>query len=163
MAAKRKSTAKPDNTQITRDENGRWRKGGPSPNPGGRPKQKASIAYWLNEFARMTGAEAAAACAVYAAEFKKSKGPLPLAAIIAARALLELMNEPSPALFGQVLDRIDGKVTQPVDVAIWQAEIVTLLRAGQVTPQQVRAELGDDLAAELFALAPGVEIADDAT
>jgi len=150
----------PENTSAARQPDGKW-KDGQSGNPGGRPKKKASIAYWLNEFAQMTGAGAARACIVFAAEFKKAKGDLPLAAVIAARTLLQLMNDPDPRLLAQVLDRIDGKVSQPVTIT-YQQEIAELLRAGAVTPQQVRAEVGDDLAAELFALA-GVAVNDDAS
>ncbi len=125
-----KNGKQPQNTPPARGPDGKWQKG-VSPNPGGRPKNKVSITYWLEQFAGMTGAEAAEACAVYSAQFKKVKGPLPLGAIIAARAILELMNEPGAALFGQVLDRIDGKVAQKIEV---DSEIAQEMRA--MTPEQ---------------------------
>lgn len=39
----------------------------------------------------------------------------------------------------------------------WKEEIIALLQAGKVTPAQVRAEIGDDLAGELF-IAAGIPV-----
>ena len=64
----------------------------------------------------MTGVEVAEACTVYAKEFRKAGKSLPLFAVIAARALLTLMNESEARLMGHVLDRTEGKVAQPIDL-----------------------------------------------
>lgn len=85
-------------------------------NPGGRPKNAVSITHWLREFGGMTTAQVADACKLYAAEFKKNdSGELPLAAVLAIRMWMALINEPSPGLFSELLDRIDGKVTQKTE------------------------------------------------
>lgn len=85
-------------------------------NAGGRPKNAVSITHWLREFGGMTTAQVADACKLYAAEFKKNDaGELPLAAVLALRMWIALINDPSPGLFSELLDRIDGKVTQKTE------------------------------------------------
>lgn len=49
-------------------------------------------------------------------------------------------------------------LTNRLKVVDWRDEIVELLRGGKVTPDQVRAELGNDLAEELF-IRSGVPVA----
>jgi hypothetical protein len=89
---------------------------GSSANPGGRPRNAVSITYWLREFGAMTTEQVAEACKLYAAEFKKNDaGELPLAAVLALRMWMALINDPSPGLFSELLDRIDGKVTQKME------------------------------------------------
>ena len=86
---------------------------GQSGNPGGRPKNKKSITYWLNEYGGMTGKEIAELCAMYAKELAKAGDELPFNALIAIRSLMALANEPDSKLLGVVLDRTEGKVPQP--------------------------------------------------
>lgn len=47
---------------------------------------------------------------------------------------------------GILVDKIQLLTGQPT----WRGEIIDLLKTGAITPDDVRAELGDDLAAELF-------------
>ncbi len=64
----------------------------------------------------MTSAQAANACAMYAKELRKvDSGDIPLAGIAALRVWMSVMNEPSPGLLSQLLDRIDGAVQTRVD------------------------------------------------
>lgn len=86
---------------------------GQSGNPGGRPKNKKSITYWLNEYGGMTGKEIAEICAMYAKELAKAGDELPFNALIAIRSLMALANEPDSKLLGVILDRTEGKVLQP--------------------------------------------------
>jgi hypothetical protein len=89
---------------------------GNSGNHEGRPRNAVSITYWLKQFGAMTTDQVAEACKLYAAEFKKNDaGELPLAAVLALRMWMALINEPSPGLFSELLDRIDGKVTQKME------------------------------------------------
>lgn len=93
-------------------------KPGQSGNPSGRPKSKVSITHWLNEFGAMTTAEAAKACELYAKELRKHNGgDVPIVGLIALRALMQLIDEPTPGLFGHILDRIDGEVGAAPDGA----------------------------------------------
>lgn len=49
-------------------------------------------------------------------------------------------------------------LTNRLKIVDWRDEIVALLKGGQVTPEQVREELGNDLAEELF-IRSGVPVA----
>lgn len=101
-------------------EGRKFKKNEPSPNPKGRPKNEASITYWLNKFQGMSSLEVAEACEVYAKEFRKFKGEMTTAGIIAARALLTLMNETEAKVFATVLDRTDGKLVTPIATMTWK-------------------------------------------
>jgi hypothetical protein len=46
-----------------------------------------------------------------------------------------------------------GLFKEQVQIETWQDKVIGLLRDGKVTPDDVRDELGDDLATELFAAA----------
>jgi hypothetical protein len=101
--------------QTKKRGNPNWIKGGTSPNPSGRPKNETSITYWLHEFGGMTSEQVAELAGVYAREFKQLKtGDVPLAAIVALRAYMSLINDITPGMFGHVLDRVDGAVTQKI-------------------------------------------------
>lgn len=92
-----------------------FQKGGdPRINAGGRPKSQQSISYWLNEYGNLTPAQLADRCKQYAADLKKVKGDMPVFAHIAIRALMGQINEPTPGLFALILERTEGKVTQPI-------------------------------------------------
>lgn len=92
-------------------------KTGAAANPNGRPKDQASITYWLKQFAGMSPVQVAEHCEVYAKELRKHPGELPIAGVIAARMLMQQMDEPQPGVLGQVLDRTDGPVENHVTVA----------------------------------------------
>jgi len=66
------------------------------------------------------------------------------------------MHDPQSAL--TLLAKYHDLVNR-VRVVSWQDEVVTLLKEGKVTPEQVRNELGYDLAQELFK-SIGLSIAD---
>ena len=89
---------------------------------GGRQPNDQSITVWLQKFAGMTGAELAKLCRIYARELEKAGDELPLAALIAIRVLMELINDPDARLLGQALDRIDGKVKQPIELS-WREKL----------------------------------------
>ncbi len=55
------------------------------------------------------------------------------------------------------LGKLLGMHVERVHITDWRDEIVELLRAKRIAPEAVRAELGDDLATELF-IAAGVPV-----
>lgn len=108
-AIKRNEIANKGGTKPKRG-NPAWQKGGASPNPSGRPANEISITHWLKEVAGMTPAEAVEKFRNYADQFSEYKGDLPIAAFAAIRVWAAILAEPSPGIFGQLLDRIDGPV-----------------------------------------------------
>lgn len=85
------------------------------PGPG-RPENESSITYWMRQFASMTPVQVADYCEVFAKELRKHPGDLPIAGVIAVRALMQQMDDPQPGMFGHVIDRIDGALDQSVTV-----------------------------------------------
>lgn len=114
-----KPKAKPRGKPFTGADDPRRGKGGRRPNA-------QSITAWLQEFAAMTGVELAGLCTIYSRELRKAGDELPLAALVAIRVLMSLINEPDARLLGQALDRIDGKVTQPVTEIPWREYVKQL-------------------------------------
>lgn len=92
-------------------------KPGQSGNPGGRPKNQQSITYWLNEFGNMMPAQLAELCETYAKDLRKVKGEMSMFAHIAVRTLMAQINEPTPGLLAQILDRTEGKVQDKLQVS----------------------------------------------
>ena len=95
-------------------------KGAASPNPAGRPKDAASVTYWLKTFAGMSPVEVAEHCEIYAKELRRKTGNMTTAAIIAARAIMTLMDETDPKVLAQLLDRTDGKLATTLDIHDWR-------------------------------------------
>ena len=88
---------------------------------GGRKKSRESITAWMENFLGMTAVEVADTCAQFAKDFKRFGSDVPIAAAIAARSLLTLLNDTDARLLSVVLDRTEGKVMQPVEVD-WRVE-----------------------------------------
>ncbi len=119
-------TAKPaQNVRKSDKPRGKPFQSGPDPRrgkSGGRPPNELSITHWLNEFGNKTPGALAKDMEQYAKELKKVKGEMTMFAHIAIRALMGQINEPSPGLLALILERTEGKVTQPIDVN-WREEL----------------------------------------
>lgn len=86
-----------------------WKKG-QSGNPGGRKKGGDSFASVTREFLRMDGQQIAAFCKTYAKEFRQLPEGVDLRSMIALRWIMSVVNEPTPGLLQQLIDRVDGVV-----------------------------------------------------
>jgi hypothetical protein len=78
-----------------------------------------------------------------------------------AQDMIRTMLVKSPIDRAKLLEYAFGKVPQTVNVLDGRLRIVQLLKAGDVTPAEVIAELGRDLATELFESA-GISVAEGA-
>lgn len=96
-------------------------KKGESGNPGGRPKGGTSFAAVLREFLEMDGPQVAAVAGKFAQEFKALQPGLELRQMIALKWIMSIMNEPTPGLLQQLVDRTDGPVPTKIDVN-WREE-----------------------------------------
>ena len=118
---------------------------------GGRKKSRESITAWMENFLGMTAVEVADTCAQFAKDFKRFGSDVPIAAAIAARSLLTLLNDTDARLFSVVLDRTEGKVMQPVEMTIWQASYAEAIRAKHLTLSALESQFGSDGARRILA------------
>jgi hypothetical protein len=98
--------------------NQKWEKGGPSPNPGGRPKEVAEV----KELARVHTAAAIETLV------RLLNGPDPKASVAAARELLDRgYGRPSQAL------EVTGEDGKPLFARLPEPELVAFVKAGLLT------------------------------
>lgn len=103
-------------TKTARKPRGKPFAKGQSGNPGGRPKNEQSITYWLREFGQLSPEQLAERCETYSRDLRKVKGDMSMFAHIALRALMGQINEPTPGLLAQIMDRTEGKVKDQVEL-----------------------------------------------
>jgi len=112
--------------KIKRDEKGRFVKGTPAPNPKGRPKDDESWAGIFRTIGDMTTDEIL--------DFIPKNNPLGRAIqdmpknvqmkyLVGVRVFTALMFEPSSGLVNAVTDRVDGKVSQPIDMSTREIKV----------------------------------------
>lgn len=104
--AKAQNSAKQPKRKATR---GSWPKG-QSGNPGGRPKDGTSFASVLKHFLAMTGPQVAKVCKLYAKQFTELGDDVDLRGVVALRWIMSIIDEPTPGLLQQLVDRVDGPV-----------------------------------------------------
>jgi len=85
-------------------------KPGQSGNPGGRPKDGESFASVLRDLLSKDGQEIANLCKTYAKEFRQFPAGVNMRSMIALRWIVALLNDPTPGLLQQMVDRVDGPV-----------------------------------------------------
>lgn len=90
-------------------------KPGQSGNPGGRKKGGDSFASVLREFLGMSGPAIAGKIAFFKREFAKLPDDVDLRSLIALRWITSIMNEPTPGLMKELLDRTDGPVPTKIE------------------------------------------------
>lgn len=149
MSDKTANKAKPRGKPFTGADDPRRAKAGP-----GRPKDENSPTYWLKKFSGMTPQEVAEYCTAYATEFRKLKGPMPMASLVAARMLLTLVSDSDSRALPVYFDRTDGKLNQPITLEPSEILKRALDELG-LTEDDVRR---DPLAVSLFTAA-GISIA----
>ncbi len=91
-------------------------KPGQSGNPKGRPRDGESWAATLTWALNLTGEQAAEIAPSYMSKEFKKLGKRQLREVISLRVAFQLLMEPGAALVSAVMDRIDGKPRQPVDL-----------------------------------------------
>ena len=115
MKKQAKANGKRAKTPVTRESNGHWKKG-QSGNPNGRPKEGEAWSAVLKWASNLTGAEAAEIAPIEMRQFFRPLKGLQLKEAISLRIMAALLFEPGSGLFNAVMDRLEGKVTQPLTV-----------------------------------------------
>jgi hypothetical protein len=104
---------------VKRDERGRWRKGTPPPNPAGRPKDGQSWSAIISEIGDMYP-EDILAFIPKNNDLGRTIAQLPKSVqmkyLVIMRVYAALMFEPTSGLLKEFLDRMEGKVSEHIDM-----------------------------------------------
>ncbi len=113
---------------------------GESGNPRGAPKRGESWAEVIKRIADMTPKEAADFCKGVAAQLATLGEAVTLKEAVILRVFAALMFEPTAGLFNALLDRTEGKVTQPLAVDMTVRDWRELARAHGLSEEEVIVE-----------------------
>jgi hypothetical protein len=105
--------------QVDRDERGRWKKGTPPPNPAGRPKDGASWSAIISEIGDMYPEDILAFLPKnndLGREVAKLPKSVQMKYLVIMRVYAALMFEPTSGLLKEFLDRMEGKVSEHIDM-----------------------------------------------
>lgn len=151
---------KPANTQKTGKRGGKtktsWRPG-QSGNPAGAPKRGDSWAETIKAIGEMDGPSIAQLWDTQHREFGKLPDGITMKQLVVMTVYAALLREPSPGNWRELMERAEGKVSQPIET--WQDRIVALLKEKKVTVEQVADEFGTDTASTL-AIAAGLQFSE---
>jgi hypothetical protein len=100
-------------TKTKRKGNKKWVKGGASPNPKGAPKRGQSWKEIIHEIGEMTPDEARALSAKLF-EQVPLHDEVTLKQAVVMRVYASLLFEPQPGLLNAFMERVEGKVAQPI-------------------------------------------------
>lgn len=127
---------------------GNW-KPGQSGNPKGAPKRGQSWKEIVKEVGNLTPKEADDYCHVIAQKIKSIGDDVTLKQAVILRVFTALLFEPDARLLGLIMDRDEGKVTQPVTEVPWREYVKqlgydpdVLLREAEEIVNSRFAELG---------------------
>jgi len=113
MSEKAKIANKPKN----KGGNPEWQKGMKSPNPTGRPKDGESWAAVIKEVSNMNTDDILALVGKNN-DLGKAMAQMPknvqMKYLVVARVMAQLMFEPQSSLWNSLMERVEGKVAQPI-------------------------------------------------
>lgn len=110
-SSKRANTRK---ASVARDKGGKWIKGTPSPNPAGRPPLGESWREIFDKAGKLTKQQLLDLYPIYGKRLAGLPSDVPLRDAVALSAMVTLACEPSPGLLATIIERVDGKVAQPI-------------------------------------------------
>lgn len=103
-----------------------WKKGAPSPNPAGRPKDGESWAAIIKAVGDMYPADLLAFIGTHndlGRALAQYPAGVQMKYLVTARVFAALMFEPTSGLWKELMERSEGKVSTPVDVTSAGKEI----------------------------------------
>jgi hypothetical protein len=131
------SPSKSQNNGIKRDKNGRFLPGTAAANPAGRPPLGESWREIFDKAGRLTKQQLLDLYPVFGRRLEGLPADVPLRDAVALSALVTLACEPSPGLLSAIMERVDGKVTTPIEIRDWRE---AAKQAG-VNPDEVENEI----------------------
>lgn len=106
---------------IKKRGNPAWTKGGKSPNPAGRPKDGESWAAIIKSIGDMYPVDIIAFIGKNN-DLGRALSQLPqdvqMKYLVTARVFAQLMFEPTQGLWKELMERAEGKISQPVDMTV---------------------------------------------
>lgn len=125
-------------------------KPGQSGNPKGGPKRGQSWKEIVKEVSDLTPEQADEYCHVIASKIKSIGDGVTLKQAVILRVFTALLFEPDARLLGLIMDRDEGKVTQPVTEMPWREYVIQMgydpelvMREAENIVRSRFAELGD--------------------
>lgn len=109
----------PANTKKTAGKPNRWQKGMPSPNPAGRPKDGQS---WREVIAQVSNMSTEDIILMVGEDndlgraLKKMPKGVQMKYLVTARVMTALMFEPTSGLWNGLMDRMEGKVAERIQL-----------------------------------------------
>ena len=64
--------------------------------------------------------------------------------LVVMRVFAALMFEPTGGLWNPLMERVEGKVTLPIDITIWQRDYADAIRQGTLTLAALQLQFGSD-------------------
>ena len=71
--------------------------------------------------------------------------------LVVMRVFSALMFEPTSGLWNPLMERVEGKVMQPIDITIWQRDYADAIRHGRLTLAALELQFGTDGAVRVLA------------
>jgi len=157
MKRKEPKGDKPANTKVSRARNGQWLKGTPSPNPRGRPSVGESWKEIIDAIGKMTSDRIHGMVGNndLGSAFQQMPKGIPMRDLVVMRVFSALMFEPQNGLWNTLIERVDGKVPQPVQLDVTE-ELRRLMQDLNLTPTDIAS---DPALAALFGMA-GVKMSE---
>ncbi len=124
-------------------------KPGQSGNPHGAPKRGGSMREAYEWALSLTPDAVVEVLSIngsndLARQFKQMPRGIQLKLLVALRVVSAIMFEPQPGLVNHMIDRVDGPVKTTTKLETWQDELIAALNRGDVSPDEVINELGND-------------------
>ena len=153
-----------DKTQIKGKRGGRrsttWVKGIPSPNPKGAPKRGESWKEIIDTVSKLTAEQIRQSVGNndLGRAFQQMPKGIPMRDLVVMRVFSALMFEPQSGLWNTLIERVEGKVPQPVQFDVTE-ELRRLMRDLNLSPTDIAS---DPALAALFGVV-GVALTDSGT
>lgn len=143
--------SEPANTKVSRAKNGQWLKGTPSPNPKGRPSVGESWKEIIEAIGKMTSDRIHGIVGNndLGRAFQQMPKGIPMRDLVVMRVFSALMFEPQSGLWNTLIERVEGKVPQPLQLDVTE-ELRRLMHDLNLTSTDIASDSALALVCEFF-------------
>ena len=128
-------------------------KPGQSGNPNGAPKRGESWREIIDSVGKMFAEEVSAEVGNndLGRAYRQLPRGIAMKRLVVMRIFTALMFEPTAGLWNPLMERVEGKVIQPIDITIWQRDYAEAIRQGTLTFAALELQFGPDGATHILA------------